>query len=571
MTHEITLKCKLNGAEKVLTAKAGQTLEQIVANAYDLPQSEPPIMGAVINNLLKDLRYPLFCDAEIEWQDALSPLGTRIMQNSLAMLLSAAAEEIFPNYRLHIFHSLRTGRFCKLLPKDGEPPLTHADIKRLAEKMQELVQANLPIEKNQISLTDAISFCRSVGDEPKAETLTQMGDKQVALYTLNGCTHHMFSKLVPKTGCLGNFCLTPFEDGFALQSGYKQSKCDADKSTNGADNTQKFAYPKTLNATLENYDKWINMQDINFACDLNRYIEKDDFNSLVIMAEARQSRDLQSIADDINKAFPRVRLVLIAGPSSSGKTSFCNRLALELRAYGLKPITLSMDNYFKNNADLTPGPDGQLDFESLSAVDTELFNKHLLQMLAGEEVAMPVFDFKSGCRSDRTIPVQLGDRHILLIEGIHGINEALTCDIPAENKLKIYISCMTALNLDDLTPISTSDNREIRRLVRDVKFRNISAEKTLLTWQKVRSGEERNIFPFQDSADYYFNTSLIYEFSLLAPLITPHLQAIPQNSPAYPEARRLLKLVSCFIPGDQKAVPAYSLLQEFLGGSVFEI
>jgi uridine kinase len=184
---------------------------------------------------------------------------------------------------------------------------------------------------------------------------------------------------------------------------------------------------------------------------------------------------------------------------------------------------------------------------------------------------MPVFDFKSGSRSDRTIPVQLGERHILLIEGIHGINEALTCDIPAENKLKIYISCMTALNLDDFTPISTSDNREIRRLVRDVKFRNISAEKTLLTWQKVRSGEEKNIFPFQDSADYYFNTSLIYEFSLLAPLITPHLQAIQQTSPAYPEARRLLKLVSCFIPGDPKAVPAYSLLQEFLGGSVFEI
>lgn len=549
---DITISWHYNNTHGQTQGQAGQTLYQL------MPKVKPgqmPIVAALCGNLLKDLSYPLFCDAEITWLDGATPLGRRILQNSLAFLLAVAARENFPEYRLHIFHSLRNGRFCRLVPGNGMPQLSADDIEKLRQAMLTLAKANLPITKTRLTRTDAVNYFRQAGDTYKAQTLAELPDKQITLHTLRGVTRHMFSKLVPNTGLLTDFNLAPFEDGFIL----------ADAAA------QPLAYPKTLNATLRDYDTWMHTQGVRYCPDLNNYIHRDDFNSLVIMAENKQTRSLQDIADDIRAAFPRVRLVLIAGPSSSGKTSFCNRLAIELRSLGLKPITLSMDNYFRNNADLPPADDGLPDFEAVSAIDIPLFNQQLKQMLANQPVNMPVFDFLTGSRSQRTIPVQLTDDHILLVEGIHGLNDTLTDEIPAANKLKIYISCMTALNMDDLTPISTSDNREIRRLVRDVKFRGISAEKTLLTWQKVRRGEEKNIFPYQDAADFYFNTSLAYEFSLLAPLIKPKLTEISEHSPAYPEAQRLLSLVNCFAAGNATAVPAYSLLQEFLGNSIFEV
>ena len=553
-------KITLTWGDQSRTAAPGLTLEQL---RPAVNEGEPPIVAAIVNNLLRDLRYPVFCDSRIEWLNAVSPLGSRIVRNSLALLLSAAAAALFPEHHLRIEHSLRNGRFCRIYPRQSERTLTAADIMVLEREMRRMAEADLPIRKSRISKPDAVSFCKITGDTPKSLTLDKLQGNQVTLYSIGGHTHHLFSKTVPSTGYLQNFRLCPFEDGFILVDMYNLSAMP--------DGNSQLAYPKTLNATLDNYSSWINMQSVNYCSDLNHKVETGDFSNLVVMAEARQERQIQQIADRITQAFPTVRLVLIAGPSSSGKTSFCNRLAIELRNQGLRPITLSMDNYFRNNEDTPLLPDGQPDFEGVAAVDTELFNRHLKLMLAGEAVEMPVFDFKTGRRSERTIPVQLGEKHILLVEGIHGLNEALTAEIPAANKLKIYISCMTALNLDNLTPISTSDNREIRRLVRDVNTRNISAEKTLLSWQRVRKGEENNIFPYQDSADCYFNTSLIYEFSLLAPLITPYLQSITADSPAYAEARRLLRLTECFVPADAKAVPAYSLLQEFLGGSIFEL
>lgn len=551
--QKITISWRRGNKSGTTTALAGQTLYQLV------PENEPgqmPVVAAMVGNLPKDLAYPLFCDAEVTWLDGSTPMGRRILQNSLAFLLSVAVEEQFPGYRLHIFHSLRNGRFCRLMQPDGSPAkLTEDDISRLRRAMLDLARVDLPISKVRVTREDAISYFAAIGDNYKAATLRELTDRQVTLHTLNGVTRHMFSKLVPRTSLLTDFNLAPFENGFIL----------ADAAA------QPLAYPKTLNATLSDYDNWMHAQGVRYCSDLNAYIRRRDYNSLIIMAENNQTRSIQNIADAIREKFPTVRLVLIAGPSSSGKTSFCNRLAIELRSLGLKPITLSMDNYFRNNADLPPAEDGQPDFEDPGAIDVPLFNHQLTEMLAGRAVEMPVFDFISGSRSRRTIPVELGSDHILLVEGIHGLNEELTREIPAENKLKIYISCMTALNLDNLTPISTSDNREIRRLVRDVKFRGISAEQTLLNWQKVRRGEERHIFPYQDAADFYFNTSLAYEFSLLAPLIKPKLLEISEHSPAYAEARRLLALVNCFIAGDGVAVPAYSLVQEFLGNSIFEV
>ncbi len=309
MKHQITITWQTDGQEYTKSCPPGQTLEQLKPS---LINGQMPIVGAIVNNLLKDLRYPLFCSSDIEWLHADSPMGSRILQNSLALLLSAAAAELFPNHQLNIMHSLRFGRFCRLTEDVPSRPLAASDIARLEARMHELAQANLPITKDVINKNESIGYFKACGDFAKAQTLYKVPDKQATLYSIGKHTRQMFSKLVPSTGYLDNFSLAHFDDGFILTDHY-----NTPEELRGS---QQLAYPKSLNATLDNYSKWSSMQNINYCCDLNRFVEKNDFNSLVIMAEARQERSLQHIADQIFQGFPQVRLVLIAGPSSSGKT-----------------------------------------------------------------------------------------------------------------------------------------------------------------------------------------------------------------------------------------------------------
>jgi len=524
---------------------------------------EPPVIAAYVNNMLRDLNYPIFCDSEIEWLDYTHSLGNKIYKQALSFLLYVACRELYPTHRLKVMHSLRNGRYCELR---GEQPLKYADYEKIAVKMRELVAADLQIKKSYLAKGDAIRFFKADEDELMAENLSRMDALKLPIYTLKGHSKYLFSKMVPSTGYLENFTIEPFDQGFVI--------CEP-RSYNTAQSTaecaEQFKFPRGLQAALKAYDDWGRILKIENAADLNHAVANDDFKNLVIMAEGQQQRNLQKIADDLLASFPKVRIALIAGPSSSGKTSFTNRLGVELRSLGLSPIVVSLDNYFLNREDTPLTPDGKPDFEGLAAIDLEYFNTQLKQMLAGDAVEMPIFDFVTGKRAEKTIPVQLGETHILLIEGIHAINDALTPAIPAENKCKIYVSCLTQLNIDDLTPLGTSDNRKLRRMLRDVQFRGTSVEKTILNWPQVRAGEEQNIFPYQEGADHFFNTSLLYEWAVLRPFLEEHLAKVPESSPAYAEAQRLLCLIRFFDPTSAELVPAYSLLQEFIGGSCFEL
>jgi uridine kinase len=523
---------------------------------------KPPVIAAYVNNMLKDLNYPLFCDSQIEWLDYSHSLGNKIFKQGLSMLLYVACQELWPNRRLKVMHSLRNGRYCELL---GGEALNYNDYERLEQKMRELVAADLPIKKSYLTKKDAISFFKADGDQLMAANLQKLPEKKLPVYSLAGHTKYLFSKMVPSTAYLDNFAIVPFDQGFVIcePQNYNTAPC--------VDGCSSFNFPRGLQAALKAYDDWGLKLGVQYAQDLNQAVAADDFKNLVIMSESLQQRSLQKIADELAAAHPGVRLALIAGPSSSGKTSFCNRLAVELRSLGLKPLTLSLDNYFKNREDTPLNAQGKPDYEGLAAIDLPYFNQQLTELLAGQKVEMPIFDFVSGRRLEKTLPVQLGPADILLIEGIHGINDELTAAVPPENKRKIYVSCLTQLNIDDLTPIATADNRELRRLLRDVQFRGIAVEKTLADWVLVRAGEEQNIFPFQERADYFFNSALLYEWSVLRPLLYDKLAAVAEDSPVYAEARRLLKLISFFDPAPSDLVPAYSLLQEFLGGSCFEL
>ncbi len=333
----------------------------------------------------------------------------------------------------------------------------------------------------------------------------------------------------------------------------------------------KIQEPKRLQAILKSYDDWGRLLETETVLDLNRRIQDRSYDDLVLIAESMQQRTLHAICDEVFAHFPGVRLLLVAGPSSSGKTTFTKRLDIELRSLGLKPISISMDNYFINKADTPLDEDGRPDFENINTVDLPLFNQHLADLIAGRPVQLPIFDFVTGTRASATVPCQMEEDNILLIEGIHALNPILTDAIPKAQKRTIYVSCLTQLNLDPLVPISSSDNRLLRRMIRDMRSRNTSPEETLYHWPAVRKGEGKNIFPFQEQADFYFNSSLIYELPALRPLIDSRLQVVGPDSAVYGEAQRLLEFLQYFIPAQPRCIPAHSILQEFLGNGCFDI
>lgn len=548
---EQTINVTYNG--KTQTCNFATKLKNILP-----PQNpdEAQIVAAKIGNKLRSLNYPLICDANIEWLDSQSRIGNRIFKHSLSFLLYTNCKMLYPNHTLKISHSLANGMYCQLTPEKNATETV--DYNLIYAEMLKMVARDLPIETLIVCKEDIISSFTQFNDLPQAQILEYSPKHLLELHTLAGYGQHFFSKMVPSTGYLKDFHIVPLAEGFVLLDSVKNSG-------------KHFDYPKSLQEILINYSEWLEMLEIEYAKDLNNSIKNGDFQNLIMMAESVQQRKIQNIADQIHIAFPAVKFAFIAGPSSSGKTSFTNRLAIELRTLGLKPMVISMDNYFKNRTDTPIGADGEPDFENIGAMDIEYFNEQLLQLIKGETIKMPSFDFKNGCRGEKTTEVTLEEKTILLIEGIHGLNPEVSAAIADENKRKIYISCLTALNVDSLTPISTSDTREIRRLVRDIKHRGISAEGTLLSWHKVRAGEDKNIFPYQENADYHLNTALVYELPLLKTIVEPHLLSIDKNSPAFAEARRIYAITSCFLNGNQETVPAHSLLQEFLGNSIFEI
>ncbi|MDD2568733.1 MAG: nucleoside kinase [Clostridia bacterium] len=539
---------------KQLEVPMGTTLKELLSHR---DHSLPPAVAAVVNNVLHELSYPIYCPATINWLDCTHEWGNRIYKRSLSLLLYAISQKLYPNHKLRILHSLRNGYYCEL---NGQTEITAADIKTIEKAMGDLVKQNVPIEKIMLSHNDVQAFYRAWNLEGKASLMGMSSHTLMPIYRLNEYCEYFFSDMATHTGILCEFKLLPFDHGFVMMiPGGCRNKMI----------TTEFKHPKKLQAALKSYDDWGTLMGIQNVNDLNQCIEKGKFNNLVLMAESMQQRNLFKITDSLYESFPEVKLVLIAGPSSSGKTTFTNRLGIELQALGLKPILISMDDYFLNRDQSPKDENGEYDFESIYAMDLDLFSRQINELLSGTEVEIPIYDFKTGTRKPQGNKVQLTDKHILLIEGIHGINPLLTEHIPAENRRSIYISCLTQLNFDDYTPIPSSGNRELRRLVRDIKCRGTSPDEVLLRWLSVRRGEEKNIFPYQENADYYFNSSLIYEISILKPLAEEALKTIGPSSAAYPEARRLLRSLRCFLPVESDFVPSQSLLQEFLGKSCF--
>ena len=544
---------------RTLEVEEGATLEQVAAT---LSFERQPV-AAIVNGNIQELDYPLFIDSEVQWVDYNCNLGWRIYRRTLTFLLRLVVGERFPDYKLLVSHSLSQGMFCWLLGTDGRQN-DPARIATIEKHMKAYVEANLRLKKTSVSREDAAAYFESIGQSGKASLILRRPEQSITMYQAQGYRDYYFGKMATNLSCLDEFELEPFDDGFVLHMPAREYLGRA----------KKLDYlPLQLQATMSEFHDWSNLMGIRTVADLNAIVEQpgDDFTDLVLIAETLQERYLHDVSDAIFADFPKVRLVLLAGPSSSGKTSTCRRLGIQFRTLGVHPVQISMDDYYVDR-DKTPlGPDGQPDYECVEALDVDLFQQNMRELLEGREASLPRYDFKEGRSIHDYRRLRLGDDQILIVEGIHALNPRLSDSIPKEQKRCIFISALTQLNLDDYNPLSAADNRLIRRMVRDMQFRNLSPSNTLALWDKVRRGENIHIYPHHENADFFINSVLIYELPVLRPLAEGPLAEIGPEDPNYLEAQRVLRLIRLFSPAPSDAVPRSSILQEFLGNSLFDV
>lgn len=516
-------------------------------------QFASPIVAAWVNGELRELTAPLSEDATVEFIDLSSDDGQRIYIRSLSFLLIRAAQDVLPGSRVSIEHSLGNGLYVEI---HGERPLTEEDVAALERHMRELVAADLPIKKERLPLAQARELFYRQGQADKADLLEYRPKEYLNVYELAGRYDYFFGYMVPSTGFLRLFALRFYLPGLILLY--------PNKSQPGV--LPVYRDQPKLAAIFRESERWGEILGVGDLASLNQMISAGQGPELIRIAEALHEKKVAEIADQIAAARDRIRLVLIAGPSSSGKTTFAQRLYIQLRVLGLRPVTISLDDYFVDREHTPKDEKGEYDFEALEALDLQLFNRQLVQLIQGAEVEVPVFDFKKGERIwvGRRLRVEPGQP--IIIEGIHGLNERLTASIPKEKKFKVYVSALTQLNIDRHNRIPTTDTRLLRRIVRDSRYRSAQAEETILRWPSVRRGEERNIFPFQEEADAMFNSALVYELAVLKSYAEPLLARVPKDSPAYPQAKILAKFLAYFLPLDaEEEIPRTSILREFIG------
>lgn len=520
-------------------------------------QYETPIVAAKVNYDLKELHYTLEEDAYVEFLDLNAKDGLRIYQRSLIFVLIRATKDLFPERQLHVEHSLGRGIYCEL---HGHTSLTKNEVIEIKRRMQEIITQDLPIEKRTISKKQITEIFNQNKEYGKINLLRYRKEDTINIYTLNHYSNYFFGYMVPSTGCLKDFELKFYFPGMVLlkptiefPKGFAQ-----------------FIEQKKLFSVYRDYEQWGKILEVSDVASLNESIEVGRIDELIKVAEVHHEKKISAIADEMYMNRDHTRVILIAGPSSSGKTTFSRRLSTHLRVNGLKPIAISLDDYFVDR-ELTPRDEkGEYDFENIEAIDIELFNDHLLKLVQGEQVEVPTFNFLTGKREYTGKTLRLERNNPIVIEGIHGLNERLTKDIPQENKYKIYISPLTQLNVDQHNRIPTTDTRLIRRIVRDHKYRGHDALNTLKLWSSVRRGEEKNIFPYQEEADVMFNSALFYELAVLKKYVEPLLGKIPIDSPYFSEAKRLLKFLKYFLSiEDERSILQNSILREFIGGTIY--
>jgi uridine kinase len=538
---------------RVFEGPVGTPLEEFLRVAA--PDAQVPTVAALVNGELRELSYRVEADIEVVPITMAHSDGFRIYRRSLAFLLVTAVHELFPDATVYVDHSLTFGGyFCQV---QGREAFTEEELTQIETRMWEIVNEDEPILKARVPLNDAIALFQARGDDDKVRLLSRRSKDYLTLYQLRGFRDYFHGYMVPSTQYLQVFELRSYPMGFILRFPRSQPPMQLQPVLD---------YPKLLNVFRE-YGHWMELMGIHDVGCLNETIAGEQVREIILVAEALHEQRVARIAQEIAARQGECRLVLIAGPSCSGKTTFSKRLSIQLLANGLRPYALELDNYFVDRQRTPRDENGQYDFESLEAVDVQLFNEHLLRLLEGQEVSLPHYNFRTGLREVGQI-VRLRSDHIVIVEGIHGMNPQLVPDIPPGVTYRVYTSALTQLNIDKHNRVPTTDTRLIRRIVRDAAYRGYSAQQTIDRWESVRRGEKQWIFPFQEHADVMFNSALVYELAVLKPLAEPLLLQVKPFTRTHVEAKRLMAFLEWFEPLAPTLVPDNSILREFVGGSI---
>ena len=579
--QEYSVKVTLpDGQVMAVTASESDTLEAVADRFKDYYEDD--IILGIVNGRLRELNKKIKSDCELSFVTTADRDGRRTYRRSVVLLLQRAIYDVYGSMtQLHVMHSLGEGYYCQLEKAVGcadsqqekynedtdlqgsrensEKSVTEHDIDRIVCSMYSFVEKDLPITKHSAKTQYAEQLFKEKGLHDKERLLHYRRSSRVNLYELDGVVDYFYGFMAPSTGMLKYFDIVPYESGFVLLFPGANSR-----------SVEPLVTSNKLFHTLDDSREWSKMLGIGTIGSLNDAIAAGRGQEIMLLQEALMEQKIGNLAAQI-ASDDKKKFIMIAGPSSSGKTSFANRLSIQLIAKGRKPHPLSLDDYYVDRELCPKHPDGSFDFECLESIDVKLFNEDMNRLLKGEAVDMPSFNFKTGKREYRGRKLTLGADDILVIEGIHGLNDRLSQLIPPEHKFKIYISALTQLNIDEHNPLSTTDERLIRRIVRDARTRGTNAMETIAMWPSVRKGERENIFPFQEQADVMFNSALVYELAVLKVYAEPLLFGIERDCPEYLEAKRLLKLLDYFLPMPADGIPNNSLLREFVGGSCFNV
>lgn len=552
----LQIYCKNNNSTREFPE--GSSLLDIY-NGFNLAMPYGPV-SAKVNNKVESLDFRVYYNKDIEFLDITSSSGMRTYVRSLFFILVKAVEELYPQGSISLEHPISKGYFCKL---HIDRTIGLDDVQRIKQKMQEIIAANIPYTRTESHTEEVVRLFEKRGMMDKARLLDTYGQLYSYYYQLGDTVDCYYSSLVPSTGYIRLFDIVKYYDGLLLRIPSRENPTKLEE----------VVKQEKMLEVFQEYHRWNQILGISTVGDLNVACNHGHATDLINVSEALQEKKIAQIADEIthrNQDGKRVKLVLISGPSSSGKTTFSKRLSIQLMTNGLKPYPISLDDYFVSRNDTPLDENGKHDFESLYAVDLPFFEEQLTTLLNGGEVELPRYNFTTGKREMSGKKLRIDEHMILIIEGIHALNPALTPHIPNENKYKVYVSALTTILLDNHNYIPTTDNRLLRRIIRDYKYRNYSAEETIARWPSVRAGEEKWIFPYQENADAMFNSALLFELAVLKDYVEPVLRKVPNRCPEYSEAHRLLRFLNYFVSVQDKELPPTSLLREFLGGSSFQ-
>ena len=544
---------KITYKGKELEVQEPIKIEELLKKEID--NSKYKVVGCIFNNEYQNLEYEIKNDGKVDLIDTFSKEGMKIYVRTLVYIMGKAFEKIYPSEKLTVEYQLGNAMFCTI----DNMKITEEFIEKMTEEIKKIISEDLKIKKVIMTREEAKEFYEKTNASKGRLQYDLTDNEEIYMYYCEDYYNYCYGTMANRTGVLENFEIIKYYDGFLLRY----------PTTKNPTEIPEFKPTKKLSWALEEYERIHKILETNTVYKLNKAINSGRIKDVIMLAEALHEKKIANIADDIAKR-KNVKMVLIAGPSSSGKTTFAQRLGIQLRLNGIKPVTISVDNYFVERSDTPKDENGEYDFESIEAIDLKLFNEHLVKLLNGEEIEMPRFDFHEGTKKYKGDMLKLNSDEILVIEGIHCLNDKLTSQISKDEKYKVYISALTVFNMDRYNRISTTDTRLVRRIVRDYQFRGYSAKHTLDTWASVNRGEEKNIFPYQEDANKIFNTSLIYELSALKDIAKPLLEEITQDEKEYAEAQRLLNILKYFESIPNEEVPTNSLLKEFLGGGNFK-